>query len=84
MIEFPEFDPIAVHITETRGLTWYGLMYLAGFVAAWLLARRRARKGRTLDSTGGQRRRRSAGGGLERPGALLPGARDAAGAFAHS
>ncbi len=42
MIEFPEFDPIAIHFTETRGLTWYGLTYLAGFVASWLLARRRA------------------------------------------
>lgn len=42
MIEFPEFDPIAVHITDERGLTWYGLTYLAGFVASWLLARRRA------------------------------------------
>ena len=45
MIEFPEFDPIAIHI-GSRGLTWYGLTYLAGFVAAWFLARRRAGTGR--------------------------------------
>ena len=42
MIEWPQFDPFAIHFTETSGVTWYGLTYLAGFVAAWVLARRRA------------------------------------------
>ena len=42
MIEWPQFDPFAIHFTETTGVTWYGLTYLAGFVASWLLARKRA------------------------------------------
>jgi phosphatidylglycerol:prolipoprotein diacylglycerol transferase len=42
MIEWPQFDPFAVHFTETTGVTWYGITYLAGFVASWLLARQRA------------------------------------------
>lgn len=38
---FPEFDPVAVHIGPLA-VRWYGLMYLAGFAAAWWLGRLRA------------------------------------------
>lgn len=35
----PQFDPIALHITDNFGIHWYGLMYLLGFVAFLLLGR---------------------------------------------
>ncbi|MEZ5588820.1 MAG: prolipoprotein diacylglyceryl transferase [Sedimenticolaceae bacterium] len=38
---FPEFDSVAVHIGPLA-VRWYGLMYLAGFAAAWWLGRLRA------------------------------------------
>ena len=41
MIHYPGFNPIAVEIGPVK-IHWYGIMYLLGFAAAWLLARRRA------------------------------------------
>ena len=41
MLRYPGFDPIALHIGPLR-VHWYGIMYLLGFAAGWLLARRRA------------------------------------------
>lgn len=41
MIAFPVIDPVAVQIGPLA-IRWYGLMYLMGFTAAWLLGRRRA------------------------------------------
>ena len=38
---FPEFDPVALQIGPLA-IRWYGLMYLAGFAAAWWLGRVRA------------------------------------------
>ncbi|MFI2812928.1 MULTISPECIES: prolipoprotein diacylglyceryl transferase [Microbulbifer] len=43
MLTYPELDPVAVAIGPLK-VHWYGLMYLAGFVAAWWLALRRAAK----------------------------------------
>ncbi|MBY6210170.1 prolipoprotein diacylglyceryl transferase [Microbulbifer agarilyticus] len=43
MLTYPEIDPVAVAIGPLK-IHWYGLMYLAGFVAAWWLAMRRAQK----------------------------------------
>ena len=43
MIQHPDFDPIAFSVGPLR-VHWYGLMYLAGFAAAWWLGRRRARE----------------------------------------
>jgi len=43
MIPYPDFDPVAVAIGPLK-IRWYGLMYLAGFAIAWLLARSRAKK----------------------------------------
>ena len=49
MLTYPHFDPIAVSIGPVFGfgplrVHWYGIMYLIGFVAAWSLARYRARR----------------------------------------
>ena len=49
MLTYPHINPIAVSIGPVFGIGplkihWYGIMYLIGFVAAWLLARYRARK----------------------------------------
>ena len=41
MIRHPDFDPVAIGLGPLQ-VRWYGLMYLAGFVAGWLLGRRRA------------------------------------------
>jgi len=41
MLRYPGFDPIALRIGPLR-VHWYGIMYLLGFAAGWLLARRRA------------------------------------------
>lgn len=41
MLAYPHFDPVALHIGPLS-VRWYGLMYLIGFAAAWLLGRARA------------------------------------------
>jgi phosphatidylglycerol:prolipoprotein diacylglycerol transferase len=43
MLIYPEIDPIALALGPVK-IHWYGLMYVAGFIAAWWLARRRAAK----------------------------------------
>ncbi|MBS0431130.1 MAG: prolipoprotein diacylglyceryl transferase [Proteobacteria bacterium] len=42
---FVDFNPIAVQLGPV-GVHWYGLMYLGGFVGAWLLGEYRRRQGR--------------------------------------
>src|SRR5450432_2175952 len=49
MLTYPHINPIAISIGPIFGLGplrvhWYGIMYLIGFVAAWWLARYRARQ----------------------------------------
>jgi phosphatidylglycerol---prolipoprotein diacylglyceryl transferase len=49
MLTYPHIDPIAFSIGPLFGygplrVHWYGIMYLIGFVAAWFLARHRARR----------------------------------------
>ena len=44
MIAQPNIDPVAFSIGPLA-VRWYGLMYLAGFAAAWLLGTARIRKG---------------------------------------
>jgi len=39
-----KLDPFAIQITETIGLRWYGLAYIAGFVTAWVVIRWMGRK----------------------------------------
>jgi phosphatidylglycerol---prolipoprotein diacylglyceryl transferase len=43
MLQPLDIDPVAIHIGPLA-VHWYGLAYLAGFVLAWLLATRRARR----------------------------------------
>jgi phosphatidylglycerol---prolipoprotein diacylglyceryl transferase len=53
MLQYPGFDPIAFELGPVSvfgrefgplKVHWYGIMYLLGFAAAWLLARSRAKK----------------------------------------
>ena len=49
MLTYPHINPIAISIGPVFGIGplrvhWYGIMYLIGFVAAWWLARYRARR----------------------------------------
>lgn len=43
MLTYPEIDPVAVQLGPIA-VHWYGLMYVVGFVAAWILGRYRAGK----------------------------------------
>ncbi len=43
MLHYPHIDPIALHI-GSRGIHWYGIMYVIGFAVAWWLGRRRAQR----------------------------------------
>lgn len=49
MLTYPDLDPVALALGPLR-VHWYGLMYLIGFAAAWLLGRWRA--GRSAAGTG--------------------------------
>ena len=42
MFTYPDIDPIIFSVGPLK-IRWYGLMYVIGFVIAWVLARRRAR-----------------------------------------
>jgi len=44
VFQYPDIDPVAFALGPLT-VHWYGLMYLFGFGAAWLLARVRARRG---------------------------------------
>jgi phosphatidylglycerol:prolipoprotein diacylglycerol transferase len=49
MLAYPHINPVAISIGPLFGIGplrvhWYGIMYLIGFVAAWWLARYRARR----------------------------------------
>ena len=43
MFTYPEIDPVLISIGFLK-IRWYGLMYVIGFVIAWLLARHRAKQ----------------------------------------
>lgn len=43
MYTFPNIDPVAVSLGSLK-IHWYGLMYLIGFISAWLLANWRAKR----------------------------------------
>jgi phosphatidylglycerol---prolipoprotein diacylglyceryl transferase len=44
MLQHPDIDPVAFSLGPLA-VRWYGLMYLAGFAAAWWLGRRRIAQG---------------------------------------
>jgi len=46
MLQHPQLDPIALQLGPVA-IHWYGLMYLLGFAAVWLLGRRRIQQGKT-------------------------------------
>ena len=41
MIPFPQIDPIALSLGPVK-VHWYGLMYVIGFMAVWLLGQKKA------------------------------------------
>ncbi len=43
MLHYPQINPIAFHVGPLV-VHWYGIMYLCGFAAAWLLGTYRARR----------------------------------------
>src|SRR6202050_131129 len=43
MLTYPHINPIAISVGPLK-VHWYGIMFLSGFVAGWLLARYRARR----------------------------------------
>ena len=42
---FHRIDPFAIQLSQDAGLRWYGLSYLVGFLAAYLIVRTMARRG---------------------------------------
>ncbi|WP_144392221.1 prolipoprotein diacylglyceryl transferase [Pleionea sediminis] len=42
-MEFPQIDPVILHIYGPFALRWYALTYLVGIAAAWYLGNRRAK-----------------------------------------
>ena len=47
MLSYPHIDPVIFSIGWVK-IRWYGLMYVAGFLAGWWLARKRAAKSWSL------------------------------------
>jgi phosphatidylglycerol:prolipoprotein diacylglycerol transferase len=43
MLAYPQIDPVILRLGPLA-IRWYGLMYLVGFCAGWLLGRHRARR----------------------------------------
>lgn len=43
MFNYPVIDPVLIELGPLR-VHWYGLMYLGGFLAAWLLGKNRSRR----------------------------------------
>ncbi len=43
-----DLSPYALRLTDSFGIRWYGLAYLAGFLAAWWILTRLARRGAAL------------------------------------
>ncbi len=50
MLTHPDFDPVVFSLGPLA-IRWYGLMYLAGFAAAWWLGTRRIAAGRATASS---------------------------------
>ena len=43
MLTYPNIDPVALSLGPVK-VHWYGLMYIVGIGAAWVMARQRARE----------------------------------------
>jgi len=44
MLIYPEFDPVIFKLSDSLQIRWYGLMYVLGFVIAWVLMRIRTKR----------------------------------------
>ena len=42
-----QLSPFAIELTESIGLRWYGLAYIAGFIVGWWFIRWMAKTGRS-------------------------------------
>lgn len=51
MLNYPEINPVALHISDTLQIKWYGIMYLLGFALCWLAVRVRTRTQPGWEST---------------------------------
>lgn len=43
MLNYPNINPVLLHLTDTFQVRWYGLMYVIGFFMAWVLLRYRTK-----------------------------------------
>lgn len=43
MLQYPNINPVILHITDTLQIRWYGVMYLIGFALGWLIIRLRTK-----------------------------------------
>ncbi|MBS0290429.1 MAG: prolipoprotein diacylglyceryl transferase [Proteobacteria bacterium] len=43
MLQYPEINPVILHITDALQIRWYGVMYLLGFGICWLAIRLRTK-----------------------------------------
>ena len=41
MLTYPQIDPVALALGPVK-IHWYGLMYVIGFAAVWLIGQKRA------------------------------------------
>ncbi len=41
MLNYPNINPVVLHITDTLQIRWYGLMYLLAFALGWCILRAR-------------------------------------------
>lgn len=44
MLKYPEIDPVLFHIAGPFQVRWYGLMYVIGFIASYILVRYQIRR----------------------------------------
>lgn len=44
MLEYPNINPVILHITDGLQIRWYGMMYLIGFAACWCATRIRTKR----------------------------------------
>lgn len=44
MLQYPNINPVALHISDAIQIRWYGIMYLLAFASAWWLIRARTKQ----------------------------------------
>ena len=43
MIQYPNFDPVLIRITDSLQIKWYGMMYILAFGLVWVLLKLRTK-----------------------------------------